>query len=388
MRRNEFLPFSKPTIGKEEIDEVIDSLKSGWITTGPKTQQFEEDFKKYIGCKYALSLSSATAGLHLSLMALNIGKDDEVITTAMTFAATINQIELRGAKPVFVDIDLDTLQIEATQIELKITPKTKAIIPVHFAGQACDMDMIYKLAREYNLYVIEDAAHSLGTEYKGEKIGQHSQIAVFSFHPIKNMTTGEGGMVVTKDEEIAEKIKLLRFHGISKDAWKRYTAKGATQYEILMPGYKYNFMDIQAGLGIWQLKKLDAFIEARRKQAEYYNEAFRDISEITPLSSVKYAIKHAWHLYIIKLELEKIKVNRNEFISLLKEENIGTGVHFEAIHLQPYYRNTYGYKEGNLPNTEYASARIISLPLYPLLTQKDQQDVVEAIKRILDRIRK
>lgn len=388
MRRNEFLPFSKPTIGKEEIDEVIDSLKSGWITTGPKTQQFEEDFKKYIGCRYALSLSSATAGLHLSLMALNIGKDDEVITTSMTFAATINQIELRGAKPVFVDIDLDTLQMDVTQIESKITPKTKAIVPVHFAGQPCDMDIIYKLASKYNLHVVEDAAHAIGTEYKGEKIGRNSEIAVFSFHPIKNITTGEGGMVVTRDEEIAEKIKLLRFHGISKDAWKRYTSKGSSQYEVLMPGYKYNFMDIQAAIGIWQLKKLDAFIESRRKQAKYYNEAFRDISEIIPLSPVKYPVKHAWHLYIIKLELEKIKVNRNEFISLLKEENIGTSVHFEAIHLQPYYRNTYGYKEGNFPKTEYASERIISLPLYPLLTQKDQDDVVEAIKRILDRVRK
>ena len=386
--RNQFLPFSLPTIEEDEISEVVDSLRSGWITSGPKVIRFEEDFKNYIGCSHAVAVNSGTAGLHISLMATDISDGDEVITSPMTFAATINTIVLQRAKPVFVDIDPDTLNIDAEEIEKKITKKSKAIIPIHFAGQPCDMDEITDIARKYNLTVIEDAAHAVGTEYKKIKIGNISNLSVFSFHPIKNITTGEGGMITTKDEGLADKLRLLRFHGISKEAWKRYGKEGSPQYEILLPGLKYNMLDIQAAIGIHQLKKLDRFIEIRKRIVEKYDNALKDIPEIIIPGRVNYECLHAWHLYIIKLRLEMLKISRNEFIEELKKENIGTGIHFTAVHLNPFYEKEFGFKRGDFPNAEFASDRIISLPLYPLMKDEDVNYVIDKIKKIVKMNRK
>ena len=382
--RNQFLPFSLPTIEEDEISEVVDSLRSGWITTGPKVIRFEEDFKNYIGCSHAVAVNSGTAGLHISLMATEISDGDEVITSPMTFAATVNTVVLQRAKPVFADINPETLNINPDFIEQKITSKTKAIIPVHFAGQPCDLDRITAIAKKHNLLVIEDAAHAVGSEYKGVKIGKTETLAVFSFHPIKNITTGEGGMITTERADLAEKLRLLRFHGISKEAWKRYSAKGSPQYEILLPGLKYNMLDIQAAIGIHQLKKLDNFIEKRKNFANQYYNALKEIPEIITPGSVTYDCFHAWHLYIIKLRLEALKITRDEFIEELKKENIGTGIHFTAIHLHPFYANKFGFKRGDFPNAEYASDRIISLPLYPKMKDEDIDYVVEAIKKVVN----
>jgi len=324
--RDRFLPFHQPSIDGEEIQEVVDTLKSGWITTGPKTKLFEKKFQEYIGCKHAIAVSSCTAGLHLALVAAGVGQGDEVITTPYTFATTGEVIIQIGAKPVFVDIEEDGFNIDVTKIPEAITPETKAIIPVHFAGEPCDMDEIMKIAQENNLFVIEDAAHAVGAEYKGKKIGNIGDVTVFSFYATKNLTTGEGGMVTTNNDELAEKIRLLSLHGISKDAWKRYTAEGSWYYEILYAGYKYNMTDIQASLGIHQLNKLEKFLSIRQKYAQRYSSAFADISEIK-IPPVNHHVRHAWHLYVIRLNSASLSIDRKQFIEALKAENIGSSVH-------------------------------------------------------------
>lgn len=377
-----FLPFSLPSIGEEEIAEVSDSLRSGWITTGPKAHQFEKDFAEYVGSRYAVGLSSATAGLHLSMMALGIGPGDEVITTPMTFVATVNMIVANGATPVFADINPQTLQIDPEKIKEKVTGRTKAVIPVHFAGQPCDMDRIHEIAGAHHLKVIEDAAHAIGTEYRGKRIGAGSELTVFSFHPIKNMTTGEGGMVTTNHEDLAETIRMLKFHGISKDAWKRYDEKGTPHYDVLAPGFKYNLMDIQAALGIHQLRRIPTFNRRRKEMAERYHQAFADLDEIELPQEVSYPHLHAWHLYVILVRPEKLTLDRDGFMDALKMEKIGTGIHFIAVHLHDYYRKHFPYRRGDLPHAEYVSDRILSLPLYPAMTDKDQEDVIAAVRKV------
>jgi dTDP-4-amino-4,6-dideoxygalactose transaminase len=386
--REKFLPFSIPTIGEEEINEVVDSLKSGWITTGPKVKRFEEAFKEYVSAPYAVPLSSATAGLHLAMLALKLQPGDEVITTPMTFAATVSMIVQAGGKPVLADIEEGTLNIDVREIRKKITPRTRALVPVHFAGQPCDMDQIFALAREFNLTVIEDAAHAIGTEYKGARIGSLDSISVFSFHPIKNITTGEGGMVATGNEQLAEEISLMKFHGMSREAWKRYEASGTPNYDIMMPGFKYNMMDLQAGLGLHQLNKLESFIEMRTVVANFYNEAFYDVEEVLTPQEVPYPNRHAWHLYTPLIKIENLKIDRDQFMAELKRENIGTGLHFKAIHHHPYFRDTLGIQPGELPNADYASDRILSLPLFPLMTLDDARDVVHAVTRVIERNRR
>jgi dTDP-4-amino-4,6-dideoxygalactose transaminase len=384
--RATFLPFSIPTIGEEEINEVVDSLRSGWITTGPKVKRFEESFKEYVGAPFAVALSSATAGLHLAMLALQLKPGDEVITTPMTFAATVSMIVQGGGTPILADIEASgTLNIDVNEIRKKITPRTRAIVPVHFAGQPCDMDEIFALAREFNLTVIEDAAHAIGTEYKGARIGSLDSTSVFSFHPIKNITTGEGGMVATRDERIAEEISLMKFHGMNREAWKRYEASGTPNYDIVMPGFKYNMMDLQAALGLHQLEKLDGFIEMRTFLAEFYNHAFDDVPEMICPESVPYEHRHAWHLYTPLIRIEDLTIDRDTFMAQLKRENIGTGLHFKAIHHHPYYRDTLGIAPGELPNADYASERILSLPLFPLMTLEDARDVVRAVKTVISR---
>lgn len=377
----EFLPFSSPLISEEEIAEVADTLRSGWLTTGPKVTRFEEEFAHYVGSKHSVAVNSCTAALHLALVAAGIGVGDEVITTPFTFISTANVILHAGAKPVFVDIKPDSLNIDVEKLAAVITPKTKAIIPVHYAGQPCEMDEILKIARQYDLLVIEDAAHGVAAEYKGRKVGTIGDATCFSFYATKNLVTGEGGMVTTDDGGLAKKIKVLSLHGMNQDAWKRYTAAGSWYYEVIFPGYKYNMTDIQASLGLHQLRKLTQFQKRREEIAKTYNEALTELDAIE-IPSVMPGVKHAWHLYVIKIIPERLKIDRNQFIELLKEENIGTSVHFIPVHLHPYYRETFGFKKGDFPITEEAYEHVISLPLYPKMSDENVEHVIETVKRI------
>lgn len=381
--RDTFLPFSTPTIEEAEINEVVDSLKSGWITTGPKVKRFEEAFKAYVGAPYAVPLTSATAGLHLTLLALGIREGDEIITTPMTFASTVSMIILCGGKPVLADIEPGTLNLDISKVREKITPRTRAVIPVHFAGQACDMDPLFALAKEHGLTVIEDAAHAAGTEYKGKRIGSLDSISIFSFHPNKNITTGEGGMVCTADENLAEEISLMKFHGMSREAWKRFAASGTPNYDILMPGFKYNMMDIQAALGIHQLPRLDGFIDRRKEIAEFYNREFADLAELALPAYAPYQQRHAWHLYTPLVRIEQLTIDRDRFMEELKKQNIGSGLHYKAIHHHAWYREHLPMADQELPNASYASERILSLPLFPKMTNDDAVDVVAAVKAVI-----
>lgn len=386
--RSDFLAFSRPSLGEEEINEVVDSLRSGWITTGPKVKKFEEDVQAYTGCKHALAVNSGTAALHLAYQAAGLKPGDEVITTSMTFVATVNMLLVLGIKPVFADIEGNTLNIDTSKIEEKISPKTKAIVPVHFAGRPVNMDKILNLAQKYNLKVIEDAAHALGSEYKGRKIGCLSDASCFSFHPIKNITTGEGGLLATDDDNIAQTAKLLRFHGISKEAWARYSKEGLPFYEVTACGYKYNMMDIQAAIGIHQLKKIDKFNEKRAGIASMYDKYLKGINELIPPPLDCKDGRHSWHLYIICLKTENLTIDRNQFVLELKKENIGCGIHFNAVHLQPFYQQEMGFKRGDLPVTEYYSDRIISLPLWPGVSEEDVVSVAQAVKKIISKFKK
>ena len=380
--RETFLPFARPSIGQEEIDELLDSIQSGWITTGPKTERFATMFAEYVGGRFAVPLSSATAGLHVALLAHGVGPGDEVITTPMTFAATANLIVLVGATPVLADIDRDTLQIRVEEIARKITPKTRAIIPVHYVGQPVDLDPILELAAERRLVVIEDAAHAVGTEYKGRRIGSFPTTSVFSFHPNKNITTGEGGMLVTGDEAIFERASLLKFHGMDRNAWKRFSKTGSPRYDIALPGYKYNMMDIQAAIGLHQLPRLDGFIEARTRLAEAYQEAFRDLPGLILPQRVPYPSRHAWHLYTPLVNIDALTIDRDRFMQELKRRNIGSGLHYTALHEFSYYADTFGWKPEDFPEAHFVSERIVSLPLFPAMSDEDQSDVIEAVRDV------
>jgi dTDP-4-amino-4,6-dideoxygalactose transaminase len=380
--RDTFLPFARPSIGQAEIDELLDSIQSGWITTGPKTERFATMFAEYVGGRFAVPLSSATAGLHVALLAHGIGPGDEVITTPMTFAATANLIVLVGATPVLADIDRYTLQIRVEEIARKITPKTRAIIPVHYVGQPVDLDPILELAAQHGLVVIEDAAHAAGTEYKGRRIGSFPTTSVFSFHPNKNITTGEGGMLVTPDERIFERASLLKFHGMDRNAWKRFSKTGSPRYDIALPGYKYNMMDIQAAIGLHQLPRLDGFIETRTRLAAAYDDAFRDLSGLILPQRVPYPSRHAWHLYSPLVDIDALTIDRDRFMHVLKERNIGSGLHYTALHEFSYYANTFGWKPENFPEAHFVSERIVSLPLFPAMTDDDQCDVIDAVRDV------
>ncbi|MFC1570437.1 DegT/DnrJ/EryC1/StrS family aminotransferase [Candidatus Omnitrophota bacterium] len=381
--RAEFLPFALPLIGKEEEDEVVDTLSSGWLTTGPKTKRLESDFADYLGAKNAICVNSCTAALHLALVALDIGEGDEVITTPITWPATANVVIHTGAKPVFADVEKDTLNIDPESIEEKITDKTKAIIPVHMAGQPCDMDKIHKIAKKHGLYVIEDAAHAIGAKYKNKKIGTMSDITCFSFYPIKNMTTIEGGLITTENDEWADKMRIASLHGVSKDAWKRYASTDVIHHEVVYPGFKYNMSDIQASVGIHQLRRLDSFIERRREMTRIYNDVFKTMDAINIPKSIK-DIKHAHHLYIIILDTDKLKVGRDVIMQALSKENIGIGLHFRSLHIQQYYKEAFGYEAQDLPVAEYLSDRILSLPLYPKMNQYDIDTVVKAVSKVIN----
>ncbi|MCP4482338.1 MAG: DegT/DnrJ/EryC1/StrS aminotransferase family protein [bacterium] len=371
LKRKDFLMFGKPVIDEVEIQEVVDTLRSGWIGTGPKTQRFEQDFREYIGTKYTIALNSCTAALHLSLLALGIGSGDEVITTPLTFCATVNTIVHVGATPVFVDVEKETFNINSNLIEEKITENTKAIIVVHMAGRSCQMDRIMAIAKKHSLYVIEDAAHAIETKFKEEKVGTIGDIACFSFYANKNLTTAEGGMVTTDNVELAEKIRVLSLHGMDKDAWKRFGDNGYKHYDIITAGYKYNMTDIQASLGIHQFKKIDYFLERRREVWRIYDRELKGLPIVLPNKGVDGV--HAMHLYQILTE------NRDEVLRRLNAENIGAGVHYLAIHLQTYYKNKFGFKVGSSPVAEDIASKTLSLPLSPYMTEEDAYDVVEAM---------
>jgi perosamine synthetase len=393
-----FLPFALPVIEEEEIREVLDVLKSGWITTGPKVKLFEREFAEYVGCKHAIAVNSCTAALHLALEAVGIGEGDEIITTPMTFAATTEVIRYFKARPVFVDIDPTTMNLNAELLEKTIQERCeygdgkriKAIIPVHYAGYPCDMDAILALASRYGLSIIEDAAHAFPTFYKRKMIGTLGDITCFSFYATKNITTGEGGMITTENEEYADRMRIMSLHGISKDAWKRYTAEGSWYYEIVAPGYKYNLTDIAAGLGVAQLRKADAFLKRRRHIADRYHEAFKELKELDlPLvDEEKEGTTHAWHLYVIRLNLQRLQIDRNKFIEELRRKGIGTSVHFIPLHIHPYYRETYGYRSDDFPVAFETYQRIISLPIHARMTEGDVERVIASVTDVVKSNRK
>jgi dTDP-4-amino-4,6-dideoxygalactose transaminase len=385
--RETFLIFGSPDIQEDEISEVVACMRSGWISTGQKVAQFEGLFKGYIGSKYALALNSCTAGLHLSMLVAGLKPGDEVITTPMTFAATANAILHTGAQPVFVDIEQCSMNINPELIAEKLSPKTKAILPVHLCGRPCNMDPIMEIARRNKLLVIEDAAHAIEAAYKGKKIGAIGEMTVFSFYVTKNLVTGEGGMVTTNNEDYAEKIQTYGLHGMSKGAWRRYSDEGFKHYQIVYPGFKYNMLDIQAAMGIHQFKRLEAGLVRREAIWNRYDAAFKDLPLITP-ASPEPDTRHARHLYTILVKLEDLRADRDTIQQALFEENIGTGIHYISLHLHQYYRERYQFKPDDFPNARFVSERTISLPLSTKLTDEDVQDVIDAVKKVLGRYSK
>lgn len=394
--RTKFLPFALPLIEAEELQEVQDTLQSGWITTGPKVKRFEAEFAAYVGAKHAVAVNSCTAAMHLALEAIKLQPGDLVLTTPYTFAATAEVVRYFHAKPVFVDIDPETFNIDPQKLEEtveKLCRKSsregipKAIIPVHIAGQPCEMDAIHAVAQRYNLIVIEDAAHALPTKYKGRLIGALSSFTCFSFYATKTLTTGEGGMICTENDEWAGRCRVMSLHGISKDAWKRHTAEDSWYYEIIAPGYKYNMTDIAAALGIAQLRKCDRMWQWRTEIAQRYTKAYADLPEVE-VPYVHADVQHAWHLYIIRLNLERLRCDRTQFTEQLKAQNIGTSVHFIPLHLHPYYRQEYGYQPHDFSSAYNIYKRVISLPIYPGMCNQDVEDVIRAVRRTAEKNRR
>lgn len=375
------LVFGSPVIEQPEIDEVTACLKSGWLGTGPKTHRFEELFRDYKGSRFAVAVNSCTAALHLSILAAGIRPGDEVIVPTMTFCATANAVIHAGAKPVLVDCEKSTMNIDPEDIRRKITGATKAIIPVHFAGRPCNMDAVMNIVGKYNLKVIEDCAHAIESEYKGGKTGTFGDFGCFSFYVTKNIVTGEGGMVITDNEDYANKVKILALHGMSKDAWKRFGDEGYKHYQVVYVGYKYNMMDIQAAIGIHQLSRIEKYRNRRHEIWERYNKAFEGLPVFTP-ATTEPNTRHAYHLYTLLLDTARLKITRDKFLDEMTGRNIGVGVHYVALHLHPYYQQSFGYKKGDFPNAEWISEKTMSIPLSAKLTEQDVRDVIEAVTDI------
>ena len=381
--RKKFMVFGSPLIEQPEINEVIDSMKSGWLGTGPKVKKFEEHFAAHTGLPYAMALNSCTAALHLSILAVGIKPGDEVLVPTMTFAATANAVIHAGGRPVFVDCQKNTMNIDPDDIKRKITRKTKAIIPVHFAGRPCDMDAIMAIAKKHKLKVIEDCAHAIESEYHGRKTGTFGDLGCFSFYVTKNIVTGEGGMVTTGNKKYSDTIKVLGLHGMSKDAWKRFSDEGYKHYQIVYAGFKYNMMDIQAAIGIHQLSRIERYWKMRANIWHQYQSAFKDLPVFVP-SPIEPNTKHAYHLYSLLLDIKKLKITRDQFLNQMTAAKIGVGVHYIALHLHPYYQKVYGYKKGDFKNAEWISERTVSLPISPKLTKNDVNSVITSVKRILN----
>ncbi len=382
--KSNFLIFGSPLIEQDEIDEVVATLKSGWIGTGPKVAQFENDFKKYKGVNHAAALNSCTAALHLSLLAANIGPGDEVITTALTFCATVNAIIHSGATPVLADVDPRTMNIDPEQIERKITKRTRAILPVHFAGRACEMDSIMDIAQRNNLKVIEDCAHAIETEYKGVKAGTFGDFGCFSFYVTKNITTGEGGMVIAKNEEDISRIKILGLHGMSKDAWKRFSDEGYKHYYVVDAGFKYNMTDIQASIGIHQLKRVDNYWQQRENIWYRYNQAFSDLPIVLP-ANPDHDTKHAYHLYSILINKEITHISRDDFLDAMNKNGIGTGVHYLSIPEHPYYKNSFSWNPADYPVAYRIGQQTVSIPISPKLRDDDIHYIIQCMRKILSK---
>jgi dTDP-4-amino-4,6-dideoxygalactose transaminase len=381
-RRSSFLVFGSPAIGEEEIAEVVATMRSGWIGTGPRVHQFQEDFRKYVGSANAVALNSCTAALHLAMLAAGVGPGDEVITTPMTFCATANAIIHCGATPVFADCDRGTLNINPEQITRKITPRTRAILPVHFAGRPCDMHAITAIARQHGLKVIEDCAHAIETEIDGRHVGTFGDFGCFSFYVTKNVTTGEGGMVITSSQESANRIKILGLHGMSKDAWSRFGDQGYKHYEVVEVGFKYNMMDLTAAIGLRQLEKVERFWLRRQEIWNAYQEAFAGLPMTTPLAPAP-GTRHAYHLYTLILDVDRMGRSRDDVLNALTRLNIGTGVHYLALHTHPYYATTFGLRRGDFPEAEFVSDRTLSIPLSAKLTDEDVQSVIDAVRQVV-----
>jgi dTDP-4-amino-4,6-dideoxygalactose transaminase len=380
--RREYLVFGRPDIREDDIREVEATLRSGWIGTGPRVAAFEEAFREYIGSRYAMALNSCTAGLHLSMIAVGVKAGDEVITTPMTFASSANAIVHLGATPIFADCDRETLCIDPQKVREKITARTAAILPVHFAGRSADMTALREIARSRKLRIVEDAAHAIESRHRGQKTGSQGDCTAFSFYVTKNVITGEGGMVTTNDADIADWIKVAGLHGMSRDAWKRYSDEGFRHYEVVFPGFKYNMMDLQAALGLHQLQRIEENLIRREQIWSRYCEGFADLPlQIPPEPQAD--DRHARHLFIILLALEQLRWDRDRVLAALHAEGIGTGVHYRALHLHPYYRKQYGYREGDYPNAEWVGERTLSLPLSPGMDDRDVEDVIRALRKVL-----
>jgi len=381
--RQTFLPFTRPSITEAEIREVSETLRSGWITSGPRVAAFEKDFSAYVSAPFGVAVTSGTAGFHILLQALGIGPGDEVITPSLTWPSPVNMMEFVGTRPVFADIDRQTFQLDPASVEQVLTPQTKAIVPVHFAGQPCDLDAFRTLCEKHELILIEDAAHAIGTEYRGRRIGSGKNPAVFSFHAIKNLTTGEGGLITVSDEKLRDRLVSLRFHGVDQDAWKRYAREASKGYDLFEPGWKYNLTDLQAAVGLAQLRRIEEMNARRMKLAELYDRLLDSIPAIIRPARVSYPSRHAWHLYTILIDPEKTGLTRDEFREEIRKRNIGTGLHFLAVHELSFYRERYHPAPELLRNSEYVAARIVSLPLFPDMQEEDVVEVVEEIRDIL-----
>lgn len=377
--RDTFLVFAAPAIEDAEIQEVVATMKTGWLGTGPKVAQMELAFASYKGANHAVALNSGTAALHLSIIAAGIKSGDEVITTPMTFCATVNAIIHADATPVLADVESATMNIDPNQIEARITPRTKAIIPVHFAGRSCEMDAICDIAQRYNLKIIEDCAHAIETEYHGRKAGTFGEFSCFSFYVTKNVVTGEGGMVLTKHADDAARIKILGLHGMSKDAWNRFSDEGYKHYQVIECGFKYNMMDLQAAIGIHQLARVEQNWQKRKAIWNQYNTAFKDLPIVTPVDTAP-DMRHAYHLYTVLIDEEQTGVNRDNFLERMTKHNIGVGVHYLSIPEHPYYQQNFGWKPEDYPHAMKIGRQSLSLPISAKLTEQDRQDVITAVK--------
>jgi dTDP-4-amino-4,6-dideoxygalactose transaminase len=376
------IPFHRADLGEEEVNAVSAVIRSGWLTMGAKTFEFERRFGDYIGASHAVAVSSGTAALHLALDAVGVCRGDEVLVPTTTFTATAEVVTYLGAKPVFVDIDPETLNIDLHDIDRKITARTKAIIPVHLAGMPCDMAEILELADQHKLHVIEDAAHALPSTYRGKRIGTVSELTAFSFYATKTLTTGEGGMITTENAEYARRLQVMRLHGIGRDAWKRYTSEGSWFYEVREAGYKYNLSDLQAALGVVQLAKCDEMNLSRERIAKRYSCAFRSFEPLEVPATFSDRTT-SWHLYVLRLHLDQLRIDRNKFISELADRGVSTSVHFIPLHLQPVYQRDYGYKAGDLPVAEREYHRSLSLPIYSAMSDEEVDQVIWAVSDVV-----
>ena len=377
------VPFYRPDIGDDEIAAVVDTLRSGWLTVGPRTQEFEQEFARAVGAPHAVAVSSCTAALHLALDALDVEPGDEVITSTLTFAATGATIVHSGARPVLVDCTRDTLNLDPADVARKVTPRTRAVVPVHFAGQPAAMDEILDVARRHGLKVIEDAAHALPASYRGRTVGTIGDLTAFSFYATKNLTTGEGGMLTLADAALADQLRSRRLHGMSRDAWRRYSAQGSWRYDVSYPGFKYNMTDVAASMGLVQLRRLPALHRRRQQIVALYDEMLRDRPELEPLVT-RPDVMHAWHLYVVRIRPERLRVDRDALIEHLKAEGVGTAVHFIPLHLHSFYRDAFGYRPEHFPVASAAAESILSLPLFTLMSDDDVRYVATTLRRILD----